>query len=248
MSEALDAIPLETAAEATAGDVPLAENSPPPENAETGEVQPPEAGFKNERPAEGGEAEASGDVHFHKRPEWQELDKVLGAEAPKVRPILRKLFEREAQMHTRLKEATPAVQTVQELRKLTGDQAGFDKMLSLVRGYASNLAHENMEALPVLEFMVQDLRARATGDGKLDEDLQTQVDGQIIDSDTAAKWQADRRALASIKAEQARRAEQNAPNPVIEAISQWESNARKAYPDFGEVTAVDDPRLFYWEK
>jgi hypothetical protein len=253
MSEALAQVKLEEPTEVKPG----SEDSPAPEKkAESEEVETDKAAKTDEQATETAKTDDSANDHFHKRPEWGELNKALGKDgAAKARPIIRKLMEREHQATEQVRQMRPVVD---ELRQHTGDEKGFQTMRNIVRAYATDPA----AAIPILEQMLNDAKGRAGHvvtspdlKAKLDQ-IQKKVDSGEMDDETAEVARG-----AVLDAEKARaggknataRAQQTETQRVTEAqrvqqdqtlqtLNSWEENLRERDPDFGNVTPADDPK------
>lgn len=257
--EALDGAKLEQPkADGAEGDGDAAEDSPTHQTAEPGD--PAGAGAtKDER---GTQAPTTGDdstdALFHKRPEWSELTKVLGEdEAKKVRPILRKVLERETHLTRQVQALQPSAEVVTELRELTGDDEGFKTMRNIVRSYAT----EPATAIPILEQMLEDARQRAgftlvsddlkqraaaidkrVTDGELDPEEADTLKQTLLEAEKAraGKKQAETR-LQEREKQISTAGEREASLAMANALNSWEKSIVERDPDFGAVTDDSDP-------
>lgn len=255
LAEALAAVKLEQPGEETpgagSGEEQQSEESPTTDKPDATETDADEPkGEKDEPPAGEGAKPEAGDAHFHARPEWQDAVKLGG---DKIKPILRKLFGREAQLNQQVDRQRQELTHLTELKQYTGDDTGFNQLKHIVRAYANDPA----AAVPILEKMLADSRQRA-GFELSSDDLKAQagridqlVSDGLMDESTA---EAQRKILT--EAERARAGHKQATSRLSEqeraqahqqqerelaSINAWEESIRQLDADFGQVTDVDDP-------
>ena len=142
-----------------------------------------------------------------------------------------KARERIEQLAREVKQYKPVVE---ELKKLTGDERGFQNMLSLVRNHAENPA----EAVPMLEMLLQDARERA-GLVVKSADVRQKLDDGLIDEPTALELEQAR--VAKTRSQQEREAReaqrvQQAMQAQVTALDQWEKNIKERNPDFESLS------------
>ena len=265
LSEALEKVQLEMPAEETAGaddgQTPKAEDSPTTE-AKPGETKPTEVAAQKDDPAaKKGQGTQELDAPFHKRPEWQAAEKFFKANPQAeaaLKPILRQAFEAETRANETVRKLQPAVDVLDEMKRITGGEREFNTMRQIVRQYSAG----DPAVLPMLRQMVQTMERHA-GEVLSSPDLvgrqqaiQKQFDEGHIDANElksqsellkevernrAGKRQAETRLTTTQKTQQQQQAAQ-AQQQQVEAVNSWESNIRQRDPDFGDVTDVNDPK------
>lgn len=213
------------------------------------------AGAPKDERAQATGAEAELDAKYHTRAEWKQAVEIGGE---KIKPLLRQIFGREAQMTERLKRAEPEVQALAKIRSLSGNnEAGFKNLNTLLETFQNDPAG----ALPMLERLVSDAKQRAglvlqSEDLRREgEKIRQQLKDNLIDQETAqAQWNrlveiekaragqrtAESRLKQTAESQEQQR-QQGAQQQVINALNTWEEGVRARFPDIGFCTDVDAP-------
>jgi|GEM_PF-6041757 len=195
------------------------------------------------------------DAHFHTRDEWKKAVEIGG---DKIKPILRQIFSREAQLSERLQKAEPEAKSLAKIRAFTGNnETGFKNLNTLLETFTQDPG----AALPMLEKLVEDAKQRAglvlqSDDLKREaEKISQQLKDNVIDEETAnaqkarlveiEKARAGKRAaetrLQQTNESQQQRQAREAQQQTVNALNTWEESVRARYPDLGALTDLNDP-------
>jgi hypothetical protein len=176
------------------------------------------------------------DSRFDKRPEWQSLKKQTGEKFSVVKPVLRKLFERETQLTEQNRVLQVSDGVVKRVRAATGDEQGFNNALNLIEQYAGDPA----AAVPMLENLLRDARSRAgleITSKDLKESLEELDRQKSEDGMTDKEYDRQKKILQEVQ--KARAAEAQAKNKV-KATEQAGQQARTQALIVQRQTAIND--------
>lgn len=215
----------------------------------------PDAGAVKDEKATGTAATDALDAQFHVRPEWKAAVEIGG---DKIKPILRTILGREAQLTERLQRAEPEVKGLARIRTLTGgNETGFKNLNTLLETFTNDPGN----SVAMLEKLVDDAKQRAglviqSNDLKQESaKIDQQLKDNLIDQETAdaqkarlveiEKARAGKRTaetrLQQTNETRQQAAERDATQQVVNAMNTWEESVRARNPDFGVLTDLNDP-------
>lgn len=145
----------------------------------------------------------------------------------------------------RFRELAKEKSTLDEIRRYTGDDQGFNNFRELLKLHAEDPA----QAVPLLEQVLQDARVRA-GLVVQSDDIKQKLDDGLIDDAAAIELEQSRRERErlKVKAEQSERErkQQEAQQLLAaqtEGLNAWEKNVRERYPDYDNVADLVRDRV-----
>jgi hypothetical protein len=254
------------AVEKTQGTNPNATPEEEPEKPVVSEQEMPETSEPTEPKTDDlSQTESSVSKPFIERPEWKNLTKLIDPINPEagkeLRRTLRGMMERENGLANELKTARPAVQTVEQLRQVTGGtEIAIKNTIAFFRQFNDN----PRDAVPFLEKILADARHRA-GLVVTSPDLKNQLDQVtkemeegIIPPEKAVQRQHELVELETHRAAVRRIAQQTEANnhqllvrqttereqaeltEIDQAETTWTSGQSKADPDFAILKPTFD--------
>lgn len=133
----------------------------------------------------------------------------------------------------RFRELANEKAVLDEIRRFTGDDNGFNHFRDLLRLHAEDPA----QAVPLLEKVLQDARSRAGLVVEAD-DIKQKLDDGLIDEPTALELSQARKARehAQREAEQRKQQEaERAQEAQVLALNNWEKSVRERNPDYDSI-------------
>lgn len=119
---------------------------------------------------------------------------------------------------------------LEEVRKLTGDEAGFNKFVTLLRTMDSDPA----QAVAMLEQLTGTLREQAGLVVKSD-DVKQRLDDGTIDEATALELEKARVETARLRKQREAEAAQQAEQATLSALREWRKNRAERDPGFEAI-------------
>jgi hypothetical protein len=201
------------------------------------------------------------DQRFENRSEWKALHGIDRASASKIRPVIRSLLEKENRLNEQLNGLKPSAEELKSLKQIVGEGQPWQFFNQVTQLFSRG----DEKCIPILEEMVNQVKKR-NGHLIQSDDLkqkvarinQAQTDGLITPEDAAErlaelteteKSRAQARNLREqieqqnrLKSQaEAQQREQSAVQEYRTALDNWETALRQTWPNFGNLTAPDDP-------